>query len=521
MNYLRPLRLRIFFIALLIPLSCVGLSTAQTTAFSYQGKLTDAGSPANGNYDLQFKLFDALTGGTQQGATLVRNPVTASAGLFTVTLDFGANVFSGAARYLEIGVRPAGCVPPNCAAYTILSPRQPITSSPYAIQTLNAQQLGGVDASQYLKPNANGYVGIGISNPFSRLHILSNDPDSPPRLESPGINSFASGWDFYHGATAKGYVGVPGSSASLAPGEMMLFGGAGVKTSLWAGGNRAVTLATNGNVGIGVEIPTSKLEIAAQDGLAITGFQPFLTLRDTNAGFNTRSILAGANGDFGFHPNSFIGGSPAVIIKDGSGNVGIGVSNPAARLQVATGNTPGLHVTSQRNAILGYSTSAGYAAIYGENNTSGSFGLYGKAATNGTAVYGDNTNGYAMYANGHAAQTMTSGGWVKAMVYVDPGLPTGQQIVKCFNSQLSGAASTTPPCGITAFGALLGLWYVDFGFNVDNRFALATLSWDGVLAGHPHTVEVGYVGTQIHVSIYESDNSITIGTNAPFTLIVF
>jgi hypothetical protein len=190
---------------------------AQTTAFTYQGKLTDGGNPANGSYDLQFKLFDALTSGTQQGVTLVRNPVAASAGVFTVTLDFGANVFSGAARYLEISVRPAGCVPPNCAAFTILSPRQPITSSPYAIQTLNAQQLGGVDASQYLKPNASGYVGIGIANALSRLHILSNDPDLPPRLESPGINSFASGWDFYHGATPKGYVGVPGTSASLAP----------------------------------------------------------------------------------------------------------------------------------------------------------------------------------------------------------------------------------------------------------------------------------------------------------------
>src|SRR5215471_1655595 len=112
---------------------------AQTTAFTYQGKLTDAGNPANGNYDLQFKLFDSLSTGAQQGATLVRNPVTASTGIFTVTLDFGASVFGGTDRYLEIGVRPAG----SSSAYTILAPRQPITSSPYAIQTINTQQLGG------------------------------------------------------------------------------------------------------------------------------------------------------------------------------------------------------------------------------------------------------------------------------------------------------------------------------------------------------------------------------------------
>ncbi|HMV86205.1 MAG TPA: hypothetical protein PLD20_25410 [Blastocatellia bacterium] len=100
-----------------------------------------------------------------------------------------------------------------------------------------------------------------------------------------------------------------------------------------------------GNVGIGTTTPTSRLEIAAQDGLAITGFQPFLTLRDTNAG-GARSILAGGNGDFGFYPNSFIGGFPALLIKNQSGNVGIGVANPQAKLDVAgTTRTYALQIT--------------------------------------------------------------------------------------------------------------------------------------------------------------------------------
>ena len=42
---------------------------AQTTAFTYQGKLADNGNPANGHYDFQFSLFDALSGGAQQGTT--------------------------------------------------------------------------------------------------------------------------------------------------------------------------------------------------------------------------------------------------------------------------------------------------------------------------------------------------------------------------------------------------------------------------------------------------------------------
>lgn len=44
--------------AICLALCGMSAALAQTTAFTYQGKLTDAGNPANGNYDLQLKLFD-------------------------------------------------------------------------------------------------------------------------------------------------------------------------------------------------------------------------------------------------------------------------------------------------------------------------------------------------------------------------------------------------------------------------------------------------------------------------------
>ncbi len=90
----------------------------QTTAFTYQGRLTDSGNPANGNYDLQFKLFDAVMGGTQQGSTMTVSNIAVANGIFTAQLDFGAGVFTGADRFLEISVRPAGN-----STFTILSPR--------------------------------------------------------------------------------------------------------------------------------------------------------------------------------------------------------------------------------------------------------------------------------------------------------------------------------------------------------------------------------------------------------------
>jgi len=46
------------------------LSTAlaQSTAFTYQGRLHDCASAGNGNYDLTFALFDAPIGGIQRSA---------------------------------------------------------------------------------------------------------------------------------------------------------------------------------------------------------------------------------------------------------------------------------------------------------------------------------------------------------------------------------------------------------------------------------------------------------------------
>lgn len=44
------------------------------TAFTYQGRLVDAGNPAAGVYDFQFRLFDAAGGGSQIGGTLTPLP---------------------------------------------------------------------------------------------------------------------------------------------------------------------------------------------------------------------------------------------------------------------------------------------------------------------------------------------------------------------------------------------------------------------------------------------------------------
>ncbi len=69
------------------------------TAFTYQGRLLDGGTPATGTYDFEFRLYDAASGGTQVGPTLTKTGVAVSDGCFTVKLDLG-NVFNCSALRL-------------------------------------------------------------------------------------------------------------------------------------------------------------------------------------------------------------------------------------------------------------------------------------------------------------------------------------------------------------------------------------------------------------------------------------
>jgi hypothetical protein len=103
------------------------------TAFTYQGRLTDGGGPANGVYDFLFILYDSLNGGSQVGSTIIKDDEAVSHGLFTAQLDFGDGIFTGSARYLEILVRPGS----SSGDYITLSPRQVISPVPYALTAAN------------------------------------------------------------------------------------------------------------------------------------------------------------------------------------------------------------------------------------------------------------------------------------------------------------------------------------------------------------------------------------------------
>src|ERR1043166_10295685 len=127
---INPFLMNKTFLRLIVATACAlfGHSLfAQGTAFTYQGQLGDNGYPATGRYDLLFYLRDALTDGIPVGTTNRLAPVQVENGFFGVTLDFGAGIFTGAPRRLEIGVRTNG----GTGGYAILQPRPPLTAAPY------------------------------------------------------------------------------------------------------------------------------------------------------------------------------------------------------------------------------------------------------------------------------------------------------------------------------------------------------------------------------------------------------
>src|SRR5215471_19412728 len=95
-------------VAILSVFCLLSSALAQGTAFTYQGRLNDGGSAANGSYDLTFALFNTNINGSALG--IISNTTAATAisnGLFTVTLDYG-NQFDGTPRWIEISVRTNG-----------------------------------------------------------------------------------------------------------------------------------------------------------------------------------------------------------------------------------------------------------------------------------------------------------------------------------------------------------------------------------------------------------------------------
>jgi hypothetical protein len=328
---------------------------SQGTTFTYQGRLTDSGLPATNIYEMEFRLFDTLVGGAQQGPPVTNSSVQVTDGGFTINLDFG-DQFDGNSRYLEIAIRPVGSLDP----FVVLSPRQPVASTPYAIRSAtagNAGQLQGVPASGFVQNttsqqsetnfNVSGTGTAGILNAATQYNlggsrILSNTGTA--NLFA-GVSAAAA-----NTGTTNSFFGANAGQSNTSGGLNSLFGGfsgslntTGSNNSFFgafAGGTNS-TGGSNSffgrNAGLANTTGSNGTFIGSNAGLsnAVENDNTFIGASSNGAAAITNATAIGSRAAVSQSNSLVLGSISGVNGATESVNVGIGTAAPSERLQVA------------------------------------------------------------------------------------------------------------------------------------------------------------------------------------------
>jgi hypothetical protein len=254
------------------------------------------------------------------------------------------------------------------------------------------------------------------------------------------------------------------------------------------------TKAFNGNVGIGTANPAFKLDVFSATGTAIVGRS---TVSSGVGVYGESALFNGVQGVANHAAHS------AVVGVHNTGGTGVlGQSSGTGVHGNSLGNGPGVYGESaQFNGVRGLAHNAAHGGVVGVHD-GGGVAVYGTGATGvqgdgtGVGVYGRSTTGSAVHAEGNATQSADKGGFVKAMAYVDPFLPAPQYVVRSFNSQ--------PGASITVTRQGVGLYTVDFGFNVEGRFF--SLTPQSTFA-FPVGMITGASGSQVTLEFLQINNS--------------
>jgi len=317
---------------------------AAGTEFSYQGELMQNGNKADGTYNLRFSLWNALSGGTQIGSTILVNNAPVVDGKFTVVLDFGFDAFDNGNRWIEVRVNS-----------TTLSPRQPITASPFAIKTRGL----------YVNENES-FVGVGRSYKITSA-------------EKFGIHMNTSGFGGMYMETGTDGEPFYGYSRNGSVDAYHYFDSASDQWRLWANGDRLVVNRSNGNVGIGTTNPNYDLQIVGD------GAQSLMRLTNGGGGSqnNTGLIIGDVTGSgraaslYGVTSNDLFRS-----INDGVGEAAIFSARDADTVQITNaGSGDALEVTESNGGIAIRATNNGTGSAYGlfaYSSSSSGIGAYGQ-----------------------------------------------------------------------------------------------------------------------------------------------
>ncbi|MHC4086149.1 MAG: hypothetical protein ACYSWZ_14315 [Planctomycetota bacterium] len=316
----RILAILVLALGLTVCLTQVGKAVPMGTAWTYQGRLMDANVPADGLYDLEFRLFpDPILNSNQVGGTIDINDLDVIDGYFTVELDFGSSAFNGDARWLEIGVKPWDSEE-RC---TILSPRHEVTPTPYSLYAANADTDNDwMVSGNNLYSIPTGRVGIGTTNPDTGLHLkgagwpdafmtLQSDPNEDTGIRLNEGN--AVNWHLFNESTADGLSIRNASYSSILFAEQ-----------------------STGDIGLGVTNPRTDLEILGTTGLRVTTGQTSTVFGDFKHAYSGGLIINAHAGGGGWADMSLQTNATTRMFIESGGNVGIGMGTevPPERLTV-------------------------------------------------------------------------------------------------------------------------------------------------------------------------------------------
>lgn len=296
---------------------------ATPTSFTYQGELVQGGTPVEGVVDLAFSLWDAAVGGAQIGVTSTCDDVQVMAGRFTATVDLGASVFDGAARWLEISVDGSP-----------LSPRQRVTGAPYSLSTRGMTVEDDDDVSivdRIFVDDARQFIGVNRSQQVSLEEFFG--------VAAPVQTGFGGMYVRTDGADARPFYGYS------AAGDISAYHYYDPEAAMWklyVDGDR-LFVGDDGFVGVNRDTPLSSSEYFGVDAPVQNGYGGMYV---NTAGAEALPFYGyGHGGDIGafhyFDPGDsewrLFGGGMRLAVNTGDGNVGFGVSNPAFPIEMVSG----------------------------------------------------------------------------------------------------------------------------------------------------------------------------------------